>query len=107
MARKPLRRDHRPMDKPPMLRVPRGPWRERLSRWADRLGARDGQRVLVALAIGMALVLLMSYVEVLQDQVARASSVEHVARAGAARPADAGAAGTGTEGARAEPTHMR
>ena len=55
-----------------------------------RRWTRDGRHVrqtLVGLAVVMALVLLASYHEVLQDQVARAARAEKVAEAGVVKPA--------------------
>jgi hypothetical protein len=108
MARCARAHDHLAMEKPLSPHAFRRPaeFLERIRRWVDRLGARHGQRVMVALAIGMAVVLLLSYVEVLQDQMARASSAEHVARAGTVTPAKV-AGGAGTDGARAVRNHMR
>ena len=104
MAPRHAQPDHRAMENSPSS--PASWWR-RARRWTDRLGARHGRSALVVLALGMAVVLLLSYVEVLQDQIARASSAQQVARAGAATPLDSGVAGAGTEGTRAVRNHMR
>ena len=48
--------------------------------------ARHVRSTLVALAVAMAVVLLASYHEVLQDQVARAERMEKVAEAGVVKP---------------------
>jgi len=59
-------------------------WLDRTRRWlAD---GRHVRNVLVGLAIAMSAVLLTSYYEVLQAQVARADRNERVAEAGAVKP---------------------
>ena len=62
-----------------------GGWLTRLRRWMR--DARHARNILVALAVAMAMVLLASYHEVLQDQVARAERMEKVAEAGVVKPA--------------------
>jgi hypothetical protein len=59
-------------------------WLDRARRWlAD---GRHVRNVLVGLALAMSAVLLTSYYEVLQAQVARADRNERVAEAGVVKP---------------------
>jgi hypothetical protein len=63
----------------------RSSWLGSLRRWMR--DARHARQTLVGLAVVMALVLLASYHEVLQDQVARADRAERAAGSGAVKPA--------------------
>ena len=62
-----------------------GGWLTRMRRWMR--DARHARSTLVALAVAMAVVLLASYHQVLQEQVARAERIEKVAEAGVVKPA--------------------
>jgi hypothetical protein len=64
---------------------PNSGWLRTLTRWLS--DGRHARQTLVGLAVVMALVLLASYHEVLQDQVARAERAEKVAGSGAVKPA--------------------
>jgi hypothetical protein len=59
-------------------------WLATLRRWMR--DARHVRRTLVGMAVIMVLVLLASYHEVLQDQVARAERIEEAAEAGVVKP---------------------
>jgi hypothetical protein len=73
-------------------------WPLRLRRWLGE--SRRTKGAFVILAVAMAIMLLVSYHEVLQDHVARAERTENVAHAGTVKPEappGAHAAGARTE----------